>query len=96
MPDEVERTITIAPNYPAIFERFMQDAMLHLNHLAEESQDIFSRKEVYDLVASLRIALGSATNVAEIVKLREQFDAGAEKMFAEVSRGTTPHYRAQR
>lgn len=80
-PEKVT-TITITPNYSAIFERFRVDAMNFLNRFAGSNHKSFTRKEVYDFVASMRIALCSATNVEEIVRLREGFDEGAERMFA--------------
>lgn len=77
-----ERTITIRPNYAAMFQQFKRDAMLHLERMCRRDGKTLTRKEVYDFIASLRIALCSATTVDEVVELRTEFDAGAEKMFA--------------
>lgn len=82
MTEDKVHTITITPNYSAIFERFRVDAMNFLHRFAGSNHKSFTRKEVYDFVASMRIALCSATNIEEIVRLREGFDEGAERMFA--------------
>jgi hypothetical protein len=78
---ETVKTITITPNYDALFERFKDDAMLHFAHLSRHDRKTFTRKEVYDFIASLRIALGALTKEEQIVTLREEFDHYADKMF---------------
>jgi hypothetical protein len=79
------KTITIEPNYGNLFNQFLRDAMLHLNGMSRPHQPMLERRGVYDFIASFRIALGSATTVAQIVELRKQFDEAAEKMFAAVT-----------
>jgi hypothetical protein len=78
MPEAIQ----ITPNYPAMFQMFKTDAVRHLDYLSRENGKTLTRKEVYDFVASLRIALCSATTVDEIVELRRDIDSSAEKMFA--------------
>lgn len=76
------KAITITPNYDALFERFKDDAMLHFAVLSRNDKSTLTRKEVYDFIASLRIALCSMTKEEQIVVLREEFDQNAEKMFS--------------
>lgn len=83
---ETTNTIHLQVNYQAIHERFRTDAMFHLARFANERQKTFTRKEVYDFVASLRIALGAMTKEAEIYELRNGIDAAAELMFAVVNK----------
>jgi len=75
-------SITITPNYDAMFEQFLSDAMLHFARFSEARSKTLTRSEVYSFIASLRIALGCMTKVEQVLKLREEFDAHAEKMFA--------------
>jgi hypothetical protein len=79
------KTITITPNYNAIFEMFLRDAGLHLGVMSRTGIKSFSRREVYNFVASLRIALGAATTVENVEALRDMIDKGAEAMFVQDS-----------
>jgi hypothetical protein len=75
-------TITVTPNYEAIFEQFRRDAQLHLNSFTYNQKKTFTRSEVYAFVAAMRIALGAATTIPNIEALRTVLDDGGEKMFA--------------
>lgn len=79
---EVTHHINVQVNYHALHEQFRTDAMFHLARFANEKQKTFTRKEVYDFVASLRIALGAMTNSDEFYELRNGFDAASELIFA--------------
>ena len=77
-------TITIEPNYNKIFKSFLCDAMHHQELFARPRRKTFERKEVYDFIASFRIALGSITKQEELVELQTQFDTAAEKIYEQL------------
>lgn len=77
----MSKTITLTPNYNAIFDRFIEDARIHLALFADENLKVFNREQVYRFLISLRIAVNSMTNVDEIERLRDLMD-GSEKVFA--------------
>lgn len=75
-------TIELTPNYQAMFTRFNDCAIAELRHLARLKNP--TRSQVYAFISVFRVALGCATSEAEIVKLREGLDAGANEMFEKV------------
>ena len=80
------KTIKLEPNYNHLFEQFLRDAMLHMNVLSRPGRTDLHRSDVYNMVASLRIALGCITKVSDLETLRSKFDEAAEKMYAQVQR----------
>ena len=94
------RTVTLTPNYKNLFNQFLHDAECHMQNLARERHThhglatIYTRKEVYDFIASFRIALGSMTDTGDIETLRDAFDRGAEAMHAQLTKEQNEEWEA--
>lgn len=79
------KTITITPDFGNMFRQFCHEAESNLQHLARRGATTLTRKEVYDFVIAIRIAINCVQTNEDVLALRDAIDTGADAMFARVT-----------
>lgn len=77
----MSKTITLTPNYNAIFDRFIEDARIHIRLFSDPNLKVFTREQVYRFLSSIRVAMSAMTSADEVEEVRDMLD-GASKVFA--------------